>query len=39
MRFTAFNPRETESDGRNESIGLRLTLFNPDGTPIIEILS
>ena len=36
MRFTAFNPRETESGARNESIRMRLTLLNPDGTPIIE---
>jgi hypothetical protein len=36
MRYTAFNPRETESGGRNDAIRLRLTLFNPDGTTLAE---
>jgi len=36
MRFTSFNPRETESGRRNASIRMRLRLFNPDGTALIE---
>lgn len=36
VRFTAFNPRETESGRRNETISVRLTLFIEDGTSIAE---
>ena len=34
LRFSAFNPLETESGQPNESISLRFTLYLPDGTPI-----
>jgi hypothetical protein len=36
LRFTAFNPLETESGRRNQPISVRFTLFLPDGTPIAE---
>lgn len=34
LRFTAFNPLETESGRRNETISVRFMLFIEDGTPI-----